>query len=126
MSDAFKLPCSTYFFASYHTLAFFQVLLCTSAFFLGLGSDMAHAFSLLRWQLLASRTQHAFVPLWCHTANSATFIFGSLQFEFGSMVYISMSIHIKFAVEHSAAFGSSYAPGPFYQVNKLYSFPPLV
>ena len=43
------------------------------------------------------------------------------------MVYISVSaVHVKFEVEHSAAFGSSYAPGPFYQVNKPYSFPPLV
>jgi len=41
MSDAFKLmPCSTYFFASLHTLAFFQVLLHTSAYFLGMGSEI--------------------------------------------------------------------------------------
>jgi len=41
MLDAFELmPCSTYFFASLHTLAFFQVLLCTSAFFLGVGSEI--------------------------------------------------------------------------------------
>ena len=48
-----------------------------------------------------------------HTANSVTSILGSLQFEFGSMVYISTSEHVKFAVEHSITFGSSYAPGPF-------------
>ena len=48
-----------------------------------------------------------------HTANSVTSILGSLQFEFGSMVYISTSVHIKFTVEHSTTFGSSYAPGPF-------------
>jgi len=48
-----------------------------------------------------------------YTANSVTSIFGSLQFEFGSMVYISTSVHVKiFAVEHSTTFGSSHAPGP--------------
>jgi len=74
---------------------------------------MAHALSLLRWQLYACKTQHAFVPSQGHTANSVTSIFGSLQFEFGSMVYISTSVHVRFAVEHSTTFGSSYAPGPF-------------
>jgi len=58
---------------------------------------MAHALSLLRWQLYACKTQHAFVLSQGHTANSVTFIyiFGSLQFEFGSMVYISTSVHVK-------------------------------
>ena len=46
----------------------------------------ARALSLLRWQLYACKTQHAFVLSQGHTANSATSIFGSLQFEFGSMV----------------------------------------
>ena len=87
---------------------------------------MAHTLSFLKWQLFACKTQHVFVLSRGHTTNSATSIFGSLQLEFSSMIYISMSVHVKFAVEHSAAFGSSYAPGPFYQVNKLYSFPPLV
>jgi len=79
---------------------------------------MAHALSLLSWQLFACKTQHAFVPSQGHTANSATSIFGSLQFEFGSIVYISTSVQYKkklkeFAVEHSTTFGSSCAPGPF-------------
>jgi len=74
---------------------------------------MAHAHSLLRWQLFACKTQHAFVLAQGHTANSATSIFGSSQFAFGSMVYISTSVHIKrIAVENSTTFGSSYAPGP--------------
>ena len=55
----------------------------------------ARALSLLRWQLYACKTQHAFVLSQGHTANSATSIFGSLQFEFGSMVYISTSVHVK-------------------------------
>jgi len=46
-------------------------------------------------------------------------MFGSLQFGFGSIFYISMSVHVKFEVEHSTTFGSSYAPGLFYQVSKL-------
>ena len=88
---------------------------------------MAHALSLLRWQLYACKTQHAFVLSHGHTANSITSIFGSLQIEFASMVYISTAVHVKFAVEHSTTFGSSYVCSwSLYQVNKLYSFPPLV
>jgi len=66
--------------------------------------DMTHALSLLRWQLYACKTQHAFVLSQGHTANSVTSIilFGSLQVEFGSMVYISTSVHVKkFTVGHS-------------------------
>ena len=47
-----------------------------------------------------------------------------LQFESSSMVNISMSVHIIVEVEHSATFGRTYVPGPFYQVNEFYSLPP--
>jgi len=36
-------------------------------------------------------------------------MFGSLQFGFGSIFYISMSVHVKFEVENSTTFRSSYA-----------------
>jgi len=39
--------------------------------------------TLIGQQLFACKTQYAFVPSQGHTANSATSIFGSLQFEFG-------------------------------------------
>jgi len=55
---------------------------------------MAHALSLLRWQLYAYKTRHAFVLSQGHTANSVTSIFGSLQFEFSSMVYFSTLVHV--------------------------------
>ena len=118
LSGAFKLmPSSTYFFTSLHTLAF---LLCTSAVFLGLGLEMWLTFEV-------AVVADAFISSQGHTGNSSS-IFGNvhLQVEFGSTVCISMSEHIKFEVEHSAVIGSSYAPGPFYQVSKFYSFHPLV
>ena len=69
--------------------------------------------------MYACKTQHAFVLSQGHTANSVTSVVGSLQFEFGSMVYISTSVHVKFAVEHLTTFGSSYAPGPFIRFPQL-------
>jgi len=80
---------------------------------------MAHALSLLRWQLYAWKTQHAFVLSQGHTANSVTSTFGSLQFEFGSMVYISTTVHVKFAVEHSTTSWQLICSRSLYQVNKL-------
>jgi len=38
---------------------------------------MAHAYSLLRWQLFACKTQHAFVMSWSHTSTIGCF--GSTQ-----------------------------------------------
>ena len=95
-------------------LAFFQVLLCTPAFFLSLGSDMLLHF----WGGSCLLAKHNML-LYHHRAIQPTQHLLYLQFEFGSMVYISRSVHVKFAVEHSAAFGSSCAPGSLYQVNKL-------
>ena len=77
---------------------------------------MAHALSLLRWQLFACKTQRAFVLSQGHTANQATSIFGSLQFEFGSMVYISTSVHAKKKLQQNTQqplAAHNYAPGPF-------------
>ena len=88
--------------------------------------DMAHALLLLRWQLFACKTHYAFVPSQGHTANSATSIFGSLQFEFGSMVYFSTSVHIKICSRTLNHLWQLICSWSLYQVNKLYSFPPLV
>ena len=90
------------------------------------GGYMAHALSLFRWQLFACKTQHAFVPSQGHTANSATSIFGSLQFEFGSMVYISTSVGVKIGSRTLNHHWQLICSRSHYQVNKLYSFPPLV
>ena len=96
MLDAFKLmPCSTYFLPA-STFGLLPGLAAHFCFLLRHGVRyIAHALSLLRWQLYACKTQHVFVLSQGHTANSVTSIFGSLQFEFGSMVYISTSVHVK-------------------------------
>ena len=91
-------------FASLHTLAFFQVLLHTSAFFLGVGSEiwlMLFHFRGGSCMLAKHNMLINFVLSQGHTANSVTSILGSLQFEFGGMVYISTSVHVKFTVEHA-------------------------
>ena len=78
------------------------------------GRDIAPVLSLLRWQLLACKTKHALVPSQCHTANSATSIFESLQIlNLAAWFTFHHQYTLKFAVKHSTTFGSSYAPGPF-------------
>ena len=84
---------------------------------------MAHALSLLRWQLYACKTQHAFVLSQGHTAISVIYIFGSLQFEFGSMVYSSTSVHVKICSRTLNHLWQLICSCSLYQVN---SFLPLV
>ena len=88
---------------------------------------MAHALSLLRWQLYACKTQHAFVLSQGHTANSVTSIFGSLQIEFwqhGLHFNISTRKICSRTLNHFWQLIRMLLV--LYQVNKLYSFPPLV
>ena len=72
-------PVPQTFFASLHAhLGFLPGLAAHFCFLLRRGvRDMTHALSLLRWQLYACKTQHAFVLSQGHTANSVTSILGS-------------------------------------------------
>jgi len=89
-------------FASLHPWAFFQALVHTSAFCLCVRSEIG----LMLFHLCGGscmRTNHNML-LYCHRGIqlTQTSTFARLQFRFSSILYISMSIHVKFNFEVAA------------------------
>ena len=82
---------------SLHTLAFFQVLLHTSAFFLGMGSDIGLLlFHFWGGSCICLQNTTCFCTVTGPYSQLSNFyIWKCIQFEFGSMVYISTSVHVK-------------------------------
>jgi len=100
----FSVTFSTYFFSYLGLLLVFAAHFCL---LLRPGNeDMAHSVLVH----ICLQTQHPFMMLQDQMSDSVTSIFRSLIFESGA-VYISMSVHVMWEVEHSfAAFSSSCTP----------------